>query len=454
MVYGTRPPKKSPGTLLPPDGTLPKHLEPGALSATYATKEEVADIPTGGDIRLDALAAGKRLRAVTAGNRSVPAVGITVGAITGGALAASGSVIPGAVRVNAYDRTNTRVTPALRILGTRAVQAAANYPRYDLIKPDPSIVTFAPGTLTGTSLAVDTSYGGSAIDVIIRRGGGTAPHIITVDGLVAANITDAALAAAGISGGDFARIPLTFTDARQRIIGYSQATAASEFPGFDIAPAFPLAYPATLPKGPRFMISGDSFTEGTGSNGGFPYAQWVAWHMGWPDVWQAGSGSTGYVADGQRLALIDRYQNDLINQAPDILVIAMGINDLTSYASTPATVTAAAATIWDAVIAQLPATELVIVGPWSPKGGVYTDETLMALDAELHAMAKTRGLRFISPIQEGWITGNGKVGATTGNGNADLYTSNDGTHPSPAGHEYLGWRLAGHLSVPYLEPAT
>lgn len=72
------------------------------------------------------------------------------------------------------------------------------------------------------------------------------------------------------------------------------------------------------------------------------------------------------------------------------------------------------------------------------------------MDTALAALAAARGLRYISPIAEGWITGNGKVGATTGNGNADIYISSDGTHPSNAGHEYLAWRLAGHLGVPYI----
>lgn len=35
-------------------------------------------------------------------------------------------------------------------------------------------------------------------------------------------------------------------------------------------------------------------------------------------------------------------------------------------------------------------------------------------------------------------TGTGKVGATTGSGNSDLLVSNDGTHPSQAGHDMIG----------------
>lgn len=40
-----------------------------------------------------------------------------------------------------------------------------------------------------------------------------------------------------------------------------------------------------------------------------------------------------------------------------------------------------------------------------------------------------------------WITGNGKVGATNGTGNADLFIANDATHPSPDGYQMLFARL-------------
>lgn len=42
-------------------------------------------------------------------------------------------------------------------------------------------------------------------------------------------------------------------------------------------------------------------------------------------------------------------------------------------------------------------------------------------------------------------TGSGRVGATTGYGNCDLYVSADGVHPSPAGHLAIGEALAGAL---------
>jgi lysophospholipase L1-like esterase len=40
-------------------------------------------------------------------------------------------------------------------------------------------------------------------------------------------------------------------------------------------------------------------------------------------------------------------------------------------------------------------------------------------------------------VSNAYITGTGRLGATTSNGNADVLTSTDGVHPSPAGHDTL-----------------
>jgi phospholipase/lecithinase/hemolysin len=44
-----------------------------------------------------------------------------------------------------------------------------------------------------------------------------------------------------------------------------------------------------------------------------------------------------------------------------------------------------------------------------------------------------------------WITGTGRVGATTGTGNADTYIGSDATHPTDAGHAYLARRVVAAL---------
>ena len=48
----------------------------------------------------------------------------------------------------------------------------------------------------------------------------------------------------------------------------------------------------------------------------------------------------------------------------------------------------------------------------------------------------------VTTVGRSLITGTGKVGATTGVGNADLYISADGTHPTNAGHLAIASALA------------
>lgn len=55
------------------------------------------------------------------------------------------------------------------------------------------------------------------------------------------------------------------------------------------------------------------------------------------------------------------------------------------------------------------------------------------MDAAMQAAAKTRGIRFISPIQDG-VT----------------FTRADSTHPDSAGHRKLGKYLAGHIGTAYV----
>jgi lysophospholipase L1-like esterase len=87
-------------------------------------------------------------------------------------------------------------------------------------------------------------------------------------------------------------------------------------------------YPAEL-NGPRCIVLGDSFAEGTGGNGINCYIQQFADALGWNDVWQSGSGATGFLANNadtyntyrQRLVL------DVIAYNPEIVILQGSIND-------------------------------------------------------------------------------------------------------------------------------
>ena len=476
-----------------------------------ALRDKIVDVVDGlalggQDIRLDALAAGQRLAASLAGSMTETAKGVTVGTIvkrydasstslgtviltdstdtitvsaphglkvgdvvTFGTVSTSTGIAAGTMyfvrsvptsttltvavtpggslqgivndgtalaiyrRERAYDRNNSVINPALRITETRAVQSAATYPQYEFIKPDPTIVTYAPGIVAGTGMRVETEYLGKRLDVLLRYGGNSNVQVrVYVDGRLAKTLVQSDFTASSVNAGEACRLPLTFSDYRRRRITVEYEYVAEEFVGFDIEGGYELVYPTGDVKGPRVLFEGDSFIEGTGSGSAVGLVRWVSRLMGWIDVWKGGSGSTGYTADGTRLALIDRYANDIIAQQAQVVIIAMGIND--SGIST-ATVVADATTIWNAVLASSYTKELVIIGPWPNNGGVGTISAgIVALDNALRALAKTKGVRYISPVGEGW-----------------QFPLSDATHPDAAGHEYLAQRIAGHLSVPYIE---
>lgn len=319
------------------------------------------------------------------------------------------------------------INPIFRWTDARPAQAGLTDPLWNYVVPDPTIVTYAPGSLTGPSLRVAFEFTGTKLDILARQNGLTIEGLIRVDGRPAGSWGASDFAGASITGGNIGRIPLTFPDARTRRI--ELVAVGQKFVGVQHG-AGAISYPYSAPpKGAQWQIVGDSFTEGTGATSR-SLVRVLADDLGWVDVWQCGSGSTGYAANGARTALGSRYVNDIVNQTATGVVIAMGINDAASYVSSPSTVTSTAATVWDAVLATARIKSLVIVGPWPNGGGTGTIQPeLVAMDTALAALAKARGLKYISPIQDG-VT----------------FTRADTTHPDQAGHEKLGHYLAARLA--------
>ena len=326
----------------------------------------------------------------------------------------------------AYNRADGEINPGLRAIEAPIIQGVNASPTNDYIRSDPAATTYAPGVQVGPHPAVMTLYRGRQIDVLLRHDTG-ARFVIYVDDRVAARVASADLTAAGVAAGSLARLPITFDAARDRIIKVVGDRSWSYIAGFNIEAGQSLFFPAALPKGARTIFAGDSFIEGEGAVAEPTIVNWTSWALGWDDSWNSGSGSTGYVNDGTRQSLLDRYVNDILNQSPDRVAIAMGFND---SLLTLATVVAAAETIWDAILAANAYVDLVIIGPWPNAGGSTTiTPALIDIDKALAASAAARSLPYISPIQDG-VT----------------FTRADATHPDAAGHKKLGMYLAGRIA--------
>lgn len=207
----------------------------------------------------------------------------------------------------------------------------------------------------------------------------------------------------------------------------------------------------------------------------------AAAYLGTDLVWNLAVGGTGYInpsVDGQPFSA--RIATDLPKTDPNVIILFGGYNDR-SYAA--ADVQAAAAAAMAGIVAAKPNALLFVVGCWT---AATPGPTEIATNNAVKAAALAAGLPFIDLLDPSgigglvadynpaaqyrvgdfakyngalyeaiafsnavafnaanWrgvslINGTGKVGTTTGNGNADVAIQSDGVHPT-----IIGARMAG-----------
>lgn len=195
---------------------------------------------------------------------------------------------------------------------------------------------------------------------------------------------------------------------------------------------------------------GDSYGEGTNGAASIypvPNAAWPVLTcelLGIRDCRQLSVGSTGYIstAGGTRSKLRDQLPN-IVNQAPfDMFVISHGYNDASS---TPAALAMEALAAYRTLRAMYPTTPIVVLGCQAGAGGPSAAQ-IAAENAIASAVAAFADpLCKFAPVSTDaptWLNGTGKIGATNGSGNSDVYIDPDGAHPSLAGAEFLAYRSA------------
>lgn len=184
----------------------------------------------------------------------------------------------------------------------------------------------------------------------------------------------------------------------------------------------------------RAMFLGDSYTES-----GQCWAMIAAYLLGWDDTWLSGVGGTGYINTGRGgLNFLGRLDTDVIAYRPDVLVVSGGLND---SGFPPKDLEKAAAALFDRITRELPDTVVFVLGPWSPRSAVRPE-----INAALLTAASGRpNFHWVPNYDDHWITGTGRDGAPTGDGNSDVMIGGDGTHPTPEGHRYLAQRFATYM---------
>lgn len=192
--------------------------------------------------------------------------------------------------------------------------------------------------------------------------------------------------------------------------------------------AAPTVIPSASPAPVTALFFGDSITEGkTAGANGVNMPQVAAKLLGWKAVVR-GAGSTGYTTAGTLggQPFPDRAQRELTNVTADVIVIQGGTND----SPTPGLEAAVRATL--TVAKNNPESDVLVVGPYVPG---EADAAKQQVDDVIGRVAASLGLRFASPIDEGWMTGAADKG----------WIGPDGFHPSAAGYEHLGEKLADSL---------
>jgi lysophospholipase L1-like esterase len=158
--------------------------------------------------------------------------------------------------------------------------------------------------------------------------------------------------------------------------------------------------------------------------------------LGWVSVADDFHGGAGYVNDPFAEGNFVDHLPTVIAAAPDVLIVMGGQND--SFQS-DAALSAAASAFWTGIRAGLPTVRAIstlcyrqpLMGP-----------TKVA--AIIDACARS-GVEYVD--WSGWMTGTGNVSDPHGDGNADLYLSADGTHPSTAGWPHFGAKFAYALGA-------
>lgn len=196
--------------------------------------------------------------------------------------------------------------------------------------------------------------------------------------------------ASGGSGG-IRYLPITFASRAVRRI--TILNSGAYFYGVQTGPNDTVT-PAPV-RGPRCIVATDSFGS-TGAAGAATtsFVQVMADYLGWDDVWASHAGGTGYVNPGTTVKLADRFQSDVADNNPEVVVVAMGLNDL---AQTLADVQTQVAAVLDA--AQAAADLVVAVSPWwHGDVSTYTTALLDVRDA-IKTAADARGIPFLDVLE-------------------------------------------------------
>ncbi|KGT73729.1 hypothetical protein MA20_43070 [Bradyrhizobium japonicum] len=197
------------------------------------------------------------------------------------------------------------------------------------------------------------------------------------------------------------------------------------------------------PGGPKILVIGDSHVAGTGATSNLlGMAHRLKEALGVHNVLAQGQGGTGYLTTNiaGTETMRARIPNEITPRNPDLIIGLPGYND---QSPTPAALQAEVTAFLNALATALPGVPYIQVGP--PRRGVSgaftpTQARADAIKAAVQADSRYgRLVFFVDSWAADWEHGTGRVGATTGDGNADTWVGTDNVHRTDTGHN--GWQM-------------
>lgn len=164
--------------------------------------------------------------------------------------------------------------------------------------------------------------------------------------------------------------------------------------------------------------------------------------LGQCDTWSSGVGGSGWLAPAvhDRSWFNERVDIDVIANAPDVIIETGGGNDV-ALSPPQATIQPLIETWLTKVISSKPDTIVFMTGPLIGSNAGASHLTIQA--AKQAAAARfPLNVAFIDTLNDPWVSGTGRSGTPTGDGNRDWVTGADSAHPTMEGHRYLAGRVA------------
>jgi hypothetical protein len=246
-----------------------------------------------------------------------------------------------------------------------------------------------------------------------------------------------------------------------RFEGYANGVIAMA-----VGPTDSIAAPARL-NAASWGVLGDSFGQRASSENVYDLYPRVGRLLGFDTVYDSSVGGTGFLNNnsGNYTTFRERLALDVLPQAPTAFGVFGGLNDQSRQSK--AALQAEATALFAAIRAYSAVAPIICAAPFTPNltnasNGNYVDVrdgVLAALQATagpwvfLDALtgswyARSAGGASTSSVRAlPWITGNGRVGALAGTGNADVITDTDATHPTTYGVEWYARKIASEASA-------